>query len=87
MGNIVSVMNAIETTGVVDAQHQLRLDQPLPIAQESRVRVIVLLPEEPETSEAAWAKAAATSPAFDFLEDAAEDIYTVADGKPFQDQG
>jgi hypothetical protein len=87
MGNIVSVMNAIETTGVVDAQHQLRLDQPLPIAQESRVRVIVLLPEEPETSEAAWAKAAGTSPAFDFLEDAAEDIYTVADGKPFQDQG
>jgi hypothetical protein len=87
MGNIVSIMNAIETTGVVDAQHQLRLDKPLPIAEESRVRVIVLLPEEQETSEAVWTKAVATSPAFDFLQDAAEDIYTVADGHPFHDQG
>ena len=80
-------MNAIETTGVVDAQHQLRLDKPLPIAGQSRVRVIVLVPEESDVSEAAWTKAVATSPAFDFLKDAAEDIYTAADGKPFNDQG
>ena len=79
-------MNAIETTGIVDAEHQLRLDQPLPIAGQSRVRVIVLLPDDTETSETAWAKAAATSPAFDFLKDAAEDIYTAADGKPYHDQ-
>ena len=87
IGNIVLVMNAIETTGVVDAQHQLRLDKPLPIAGQSRVRVIVLVPEEADISEAAWTKTAATSPAFDFLKDAAEDIYTAADGKPFHDQG
>ena len=37
--------------------------------------------------EADWAKTAATSPAFDFLKDAAEDIYTATDGKPFHDQG
>ena len=80
-------MNAIETTGVVDAQHQLRLDEPLPLADQSRVRVIVLVPEEVETSEAVWTKAATTSPAFDFLKDAAEDIYTAADGKPFHDEG
>ena len=84
--NIVLVMNAIETTGVVDAQHQLRLDKPLPIAGQSRVRVIVLVPEESDVSEAAWTKAVATSPAFDFLKDAAEDIYTPADGNPFHDQ-
>jgi hypothetical protein len=87
IGNIVLVMNAIETTGVVDAQHQLRLDKPLPIAGQSRVRVIVLVPEEADISEAAWTKTAATSPAFDFLKDAAKDIYTAADGKPFHDQG
>jgi hypothetical protein len=87
IGNIVLVMNAIETTGVVDAQHQLRLDQPLPIAGQSRVRVIVLVPEETDISETAWTKTVATSPAFDFLKDAAEDIYTAADGKPFHDQG
>ena len=79
-------MNAIETTGVVDAQHQLRLDEPLPLADQSRVRVIVLVPEEAEASEAVWTKAAATSPAFGFLKEAAEDIYTTADGKPFHDQ-
>lgn len=86
-GNIVWVMNAIETAGIVDAQHQLRLDKPLPIAGQSRVKVIVLVPEETDIPEAAWTNAVAISPAFDFLKDAAEDIYTVADGKPFHDQG
>jgi hypothetical protein len=80
-------MNAIETTGVVDAQHQLRLDEPLPIPGQSRVRVIVLVPEVEDISEKAWTKAASASPAFDFLKNAVEDIYTAADGKPFHDQG
>jgi hypothetical protein len=85
--DIVFVMNAIETTGIVDEQHQLRLDEPLPVAGQSRVRVIVLVPEESDISEGAWTKVAAASPSFDFLKDAAEDIYTVADGKPFHDKG
>jgi hypothetical protein len=80
-------MNAIETTGTVDAQHQLRLDEPLPIAGDSRVRVIVLVPEEADVSEAAWTRAVAGTPSLDFLKDAGEDIYTAADGKPFHDQG
>ena len=33
-----------------------------------------------------WMRAAAHSPAFDFLRDPEEDIYTLADGKPFHDQ-
>lgn len=78
-------MNAIETTGIVDAQHQLRLDEPLPLPEQSRVRVIVLLPET-EISETAWLKTAAANPSFDFLKEKAEDIYTRADGKPFHDQ-
>lgn len=32
-----------------------------------------------------WLQAAATNPAFDFLKDPEEDIYTLADGKPFND--
>jgi hypothetical protein len=80
-------MTAIETTGMVDAQHQLRLDEPLPIPGQSRVRVIVLVPDGEDISEAAWTKAASASPAFDFLKDAAEDVYTAADGKPFHDEG
>lgn len=56
------IVNAIEATGIVDAQHQLRLDEPLPIPGQSRVRVIVLVPEAEEIPEAAWAKAASASP-------------------------
>jgi hypothetical protein len=37
--------------------------------------------------DATWAKSSAVSPAFDFLTDAAEDIYTFTDGKPFHDEG
>ncbi len=79
-------MHAIETTGIVDAEHQLRLDEPLPIPGQSRVRVIVLVPEAEDISEEAWTRAASVSPAFDFLKDAAEDVYGTADGKPFHDQ-
>jgi hypothetical protein len=79
-------MNAIETTGVVDAQHQLRLHEPLPILGQSRVRVIVLAPEAEDISGEDWTKAASASPTFDFLKDTAEDVYSTADGKPFHDQ-
>lgn len=37
---------AIETTGTIDAERQLVLDKPLPIAGPTRVRVIILLPEK-----------------------------------------
>jgi hypothetical protein len=87
IGEIVLVVNAIETTGTVDAQHQLRLDKPLPLPRQSRVRVIVLVPESEDISEADWTNATSGSPTFEFLKDAAEDIYTAADGKPFSDQG
>ena len=36
----------IETTGLVNRQNQLLLDESLPIAKLSRVRVIVIVPEE-----------------------------------------
>ena len=82
-------VRAIETTGVVQAQRQLLLDAPLPVTESSRVRVIVLLPEEEcgEISEQEWLRAAATNPAFDFLNHPDEDIYTLADGRPFDDKG
>ncbi len=79
-------MNAIETTGFVDEQRQLRLDAPLPILGPSRVRVLILVPDAGEIDEAAWLRAGATNPSFDFLKDQAEDIYTRSDGQPFHDQ-
>jgi len=80
-------MKAIEVTGTVDEQGQLHLDEPLAILGPSRVRVILLLPEEGDISEKEWLRAAASNPAFDFLKDPMEDIYTVVDGKPFYDKG
>ncbi|MBL7064662.1 MAG: hypothetical protein ISS49_10745 [Anaerolineae bacterium] len=82
-------MRAIETTGMIDEERQLRLDTPLPVVGPSRVRIIVLFPEEEyeEISESEWLRAAATSPAFDFLREPEEDIYTLADGRPFDDKG
>jgi hypothetical protein len=79
-------MRAIELTGTIDEQHQLVLDSAVPIAGPKRVRVIVLYPLDDEIDEDEWLYAATHNPAFDFLKDPAEDIYSLQDGKPFNDQ-
>jgi len=43
--------------------------------------------EEAAVYEMEWLRAAAVNPAFDFLKEPEEDIYTLADGRPFCDQG
>ncbi len=80
-----NTIKAIETTGTIDEQHRLVLDEILPITEKSKVRVIILLPEESEIGETEWLKTAASNPAFDFLKEPEEDIYTREDGKPFHD--
>jgi hypothetical protein len=48
-------MKAIETTGKIDAQGQLTLDQPLKLTTPNQVRIIVLVPEnEVELEENDW---------------------------------
>ena len=79
-------MKAIETTGTIDNQNRLILDGPLSEVSPSRVRVIILMPEEADIDENEWLRAASTNPAFDFLKDPEEDIYTLSDGKPFHDE-
>ncbi len=78
---------AIEVTGQIDAQRHLVLDEPLPVAGPARLRVIVLIPEEGDVAEAEWLYAASANPAFAFLREPEEDIYTPDDGKPFCDPG
>ena len=77
------VLRAIEVEGAIDEQRRLRVDQPLPVAGPARVRVIVLIPDEGDIDEREWLRSAGSNPAFDFLADPAEDVYTLADGKPF----
>jgi hypothetical protein len=73
-------MTAIEMTGTVDENHQLKLDGALPFAGPKRVRVIVLSPLTEfadEWSEMEWLKASLSNPAFEYLQDPEEDIYTL----------
>ena len=79
-------MTAIELTGVVNERRQLQLDGLLPISGPKRVRVIVLYSPTDEWEETEWLAAAARNPAFAFLKDAEEDIYSLSDGKPFRDE-
>ena len=78
-------MKAIETTGKIDRNGLLRLDKPLR-QQEKNVKIIILMPEENEIEdEKLWLNSISNNPAFAFLNDKEEDIYSLADGKPFSD--
>lgn len=80
-----ATMTAIETTGMIDDQHRLKLDEILPVLGPMRVRVIVLVPVAEEWDEGEWLRAAAGNPAFRDLEAPEEDIYSIEDGAPFRD--
>jgi hypothetical protein len=76
-------LRAVEVTGTIDEHQRLHLDEPSPVPGPSRVRMIILIPEQPDADEVQWLRGEAKSPSFDFLKEPSEDIYTLADGKPF----
>ena len=77
------MLSAIETTATVGANRQLLLDADLPENVSAKVRVIVLFSED-DFDENEWVTAASKNDAFDFLNDEAEDIYSLQDGKPLE---
>jgi len=77
-------MRAIETMGSMEKSGFLKLDVPLYIDKKQKVKVIILYNESDEISDGAWLNAISTNPAFDFLKDKKEDIYSIADGKPMK---
>lgn len=79
-------LTAIELNGIVNEQHQLQVDQLLPISGPKKVRVIVLYASDTEWNEGEWLRAASRDPAFDYLKESTEDIYSVNDGQPFNDK-
>ncbi len=79
-------MTAVEMTGTVDEHSQLKLDGVLPFAGPKRVRVIVLSAMDDEIDDILWLHAASHNHAFAFLADPEEDIYSITDGKPFNDE-
>ena len=72
--------------GTVDEHSQLKLEGSLPFSGPKRVRVIVLSTGDDEIDEISWLPAASQNPAFAFLADPDEDIYSMTDGKPYNDE-
>ena len=77
-------MKTIETTANIKKRNQLQLERPLPPEARGRVRVLIMIPEEEDITEAEWLHVASTNPVFQFLNDSKEDIYTEEDGRPFE---
>lgn len=78
-------MQAFETYGHIDKTGRLKIMPELPL-KEGDVKVIIMYNEEKgESDEALWLKSVSKNPAFEFLKDKEEDIYSLTDGKPFHD--
>jgi hypothetical protein len=62
------------------------LDEPFHLPLNASLLVTVL-PDQAglDSDEREWLRAGASSDAFKFLADPAEDVYTITDGKPFRD--
>ena len=78
------MLTAIETTGTIEENGKIVIDETFSVDAPTAVRVIVLFPESEDLGENEWLRAARQNEAFDFLNDAEEDIYTLADGKPLE---
>jgi hypothetical protein len=78
-------MPAIALQAHYDGEH-IVLDEPYDLpANANREGSSVTIRTSGADSEPAWLRAAASSEAFAFLAEPAEDIYTATDGQPFCD--
>jgi hypothetical protein len=78
-------MKVIEINSKTDKNGHLKLDYNLK-KSESKVRVLIMLEDDDfdrVEEEAIWLKSISSNPAFEFLNDPSEDIYSLTDGKPF----
>lgn len=75
-------MQAIEAYGRIDTDGSLKLHTPLPL-KEGEVKVIIMYADEdPSAEEQLWLRTVSRNPAFAFLHEKEEDIYSLTDGKP-----
>jgi hypothetical protein len=75
--------HTIVTYGEVGDDYILRAAVPHSVPRAKLFRILVFVDPADEISEDDWHAALAGSLAFDFLHDEAEDLYTLADGRPF----
>jgi hypothetical protein len=78
-------MRAIEINSKTDKKGHLKIDYQLD-KSDSNVRVLILVDDNPDNDEEkTWLDSISSNPAFDFLKDKSEDIYSINDGEPFND--
>jgi hypothetical protein len=79
-------MRAIEINSKTDKSGHLKIDYKLNKA-ERNVRVLILLEDDSyeQEEEKPWMNSISKNPSFDFLNEPAEDIYSLKDGEPFND--
>jgi bifunctional DNA-binding transcriptional regulator/antitoxin component of YhaV-PrlF toxin-antitoxin module len=78
------MVQALEMKAQIDGKGQLVIEKPILTALNRNVKIIVLFEkEEDEFDEATWLRSLSVNPVFDFLNNEAEDIYTLNDGEPF----
>lgn len=79
-------MKAIEINTKTDKQGHLKINYPLN-KKESNVRIIILVDEknDDKDEEKLWLNSISSNPAFDFLKDVTEDIYSLTDGSSIRD--
>lgn len=76
-------MKAIEINSKTDKEGHLKIDYQLDTTN-SNVRVLILLEDNSDADEEeVWMDSISKNPAFEFLEDESEDIYSLNDGEPF----
>ena len=80
-------MRAIEINVKTDSQGHLKLNYPLH-KKGQNVRVIILVDDNSyiDEDEKLWLNAVSSNPAFDFLKEPEENIYSIKDGEPFNDK-
>ena len=79
-------MRAIEINSKTDKSGLLKLDYRLG-KPEKNVRILILLEDEPyqQEDEKLWMDSVSKNPAFNFLNEPEEDVYTIKDGEAFDD--
>jgi hypothetical protein len=79
-------MRAIEINTMTDNFGHLKIDYPIN-KRDKKVRVIILVEDSIDYTddESKWLSAISSNPAFNFLNEPSENIYTLKDGESFDD--
>ncbi|MCL6494362.1 MAG: hypothetical protein K6T54_06215 [Ignavibacterium sp.] len=78
------IKKVLEVKGIIDEKRKLLINDPLPIKGPKNVKVLIILEDDDFDDEILY-KNLSKNPAFSFLKESEEDIYSINDGKAFED--